>query len=298
MNRYLSATLAAVLLLAYPALGHAQTASYAVTLVPPDHGSVQLTPPLPADGKYPAGSVVKVTATPEKGYALDSVWYSVPGRFGQMSRESMAREFAVTVDQDKRIGASFVAEAAVKDITVKNDIVYAKPGVKPLKYDVFRRRARETCPSSSSFTAAAGPRTTRTSCGASRASSTKGGKFVVASMDYRWPGNATATNNRNTMADLIDDVFGGIAQSSSTPPSTAGTRPDRRDRRQRRRPPVGGGVAHDEHDRIRGFGKTAGVFEFMPSYLPKGKSAEQVREKCRGDQSRGAELRRVRRRRC
>ena len=82
-----------------------------MTLVPPDHGSVQLTPPLPADGKYPAGSVVKVTATPEKGYALDSVWYSVPGRFGQMYRESMAREFAVTIDQDKRIGASFVAEA-------------------------------------------------------------------------------------------------------------------------------------------------------------------------------------------
>jgi dienelactone hydrolase len=27
-----------------------------------------------------------------------------------------------------------------------------------------------------------------------------------------------------------------------------------------------------------GFGKTPGVFEFMPSYLPKGKSAEQVRD--------------------
>jgi pimeloyl-ACP methyl ester carboxylesterase len=27
----------------------------------------------------------------------------------------------------------------------------------------------------------------------------------------------------------------------------------------------------------RGFGKTPGVFEFMPTYLPKGKTAEQVR---------------------
>jgi pimeloyl-ACP methyl ester carboxylesterase len=27
----------------------------------------------------------------------------------------------------------------------------------------------------------------------------------------------------------------------------------------------------------KGFGKTPGVFEFMPSYLPKGKTAEQVR---------------------
>ena len=49
-----------------------------MTLVPPDHGSVQLTPPLPADGKYPAGSVVNVIATPENGYALDSVWYPFP----------------------------------------------------------------------------------------------------------------------------------------------------------------------------------------------------------------------------
>ena len=47
----------------------------------------------------------------------------------------------------------------------------------------------------------------------------------------------------------------------------------------------------------RGFGKTPGVFEFMPSYLPKGKTAEQVRdETVEGDQGRGAELRRVQRR--
>ena len=64
MTRYLSATLAAVLLLASPALGHAQTASFAVTVVPPVHGKLQLTPALPADGKYPAGTVVMVTTTP------------------------------------------------------------------------------------------------------------------------------------------------------------------------------------------------------------------------------------------
>ena len=28
----------------------------------------------------------------------------------------------------------------------------------------------------------------------------------------------------------------------------------------------------------RGFGKTPGVFEYMPSYLPKGKTVEQVRD--------------------
>src|SRR4026209_2658780 len=120
--------------------------SFTVTLVPPAHGKVQLTPPLPADGKYPAGTVVTVTTTPDPGYALDSAWYSVPGRFGQMYHEGMARDFKVTIDRDKRIGASFIEESVVKDLTVTPDIVYAQPGVKPLKYDVFSPKGARNLP--------------------------------------------------------------------------------------------------------------------------------------------------------
>src|SRR5687768_1538907 len=115
----------------------AQSASFTVTVVPPVHGTLQLVPALPPDGKYPAGTVVTVKTTPDRGYALDSAWYSVPGRFGQMYHEGMTREFAVTIDRDKRIGASFIAESAVNHINVTHDVVYAKPGVKPLKYDVY-----------------------------------------------------------------------------------------------------------------------------------------------------------------
>lgn len=32
----------------------AQATSFAVTLVPPAHGTLRLSPPLPADGRYPA----------------------------------------------------------------------------------------------------------------------------------------------------------------------------------------------------------------------------------------------------
>ena len=42
--------------------------------------------------------------------------------------EGIEREFAVTIDQNKRIGASFIEERAVGHVTVKHDIVYAKPG--------------------------------------------------------------------------------------------------------------------------------------------------------------------------
>ena len=71
---------------------HGQANTFVVTLDPPVHGKVQLNPPLPADGKYPSGTVVTVISTPDAGYALDSAWYAVPGRFGQMYHEAMTRE--------------------------------------------------------------------------------------------------------------------------------------------------------------------------------------------------------------
>jgi acetyl esterase/lipase len=108
---------------------------------------------------------------------------------------------------------------------------------------------------------------------------TKGGKFVVASMDYRWAGKGDGDAAGNTMADLIDDVFGGIAHimehaaQYGGDPARVGVTGDS----------AGGhlaAVASLMTNMIgsRGFGKTPGVFEFMPSYLPKGKTAEQVRD--------------------
>ena len=147
MNAVANALIVTGLSLAVAASLAAQDkSSFTVTLVPPIHGKVQLTPPLPADGKYPAGTVVTVATTPDAGYVLDSAWYSVPGRFGQMYHEGMTPAFKVTIDQDKRIGASFIDAAAVKDLVVTNDIVYAKPGVKPLKYDVFSPKGAKNLP--------------------------------------------------------------------------------------------------------------------------------------------------------
>src|SRR5688500_1063205 len=119
---------------------------FTVTVVPPVHGKLQLSPALPADSKYPAGTIVTVTTTPDPGYALDSAWYSVPGRFGQMYHEGMMPQFKVTIDRDKRIGASFIDAAAVKDLVVTHDVVFAKPGVKPLKYDVFAPKGARNLP--------------------------------------------------------------------------------------------------------------------------------------------------------
>lgn len=256
----------------------AQGTSYTVTVVPPVHGTLQLTPALPADGKYAAGTVITVTTTPESGYALDSAWYSVPGRFGQMYHEGMTREFKVTIDQDKRIGASFIDAAAVKDLVVTNDVVYAKPGVKPLKYDVFSPKGARNLPVIVIIHGGGWNANDEDVMRGLARELTKGGKFVAVSMDYRWAAKADGDATNNTMANLIEDVFGGIAHvmehaaQYGGDPARIGVTGDS----------AGGhlaAVASLMTNMIgsRGFGKTPGVFEFMPSYLPKGKTVEQVR---------------------
>ena len=307
MIRFITVASALFMLVAFPGSGHAQTppaasaaqpTSFTVTVVPPEHGKVQLKPELPADGKYPVGTVVTVTATPDPGYALDSVWYSIPGRFGQMYHESMAQEFAVTIDQNKRIGASFMDAAVVKDVTVKNDIVYAKPGVKTLKYDVYAPKGARNLPMIVIIHGGGWTANDEDVMRGLARELVKGGSFVVASMDYRWAGKSDGDATGNTMADLIDDVFGGIAHIAEHAseyggdPTRIGVTGDS----------AGGhlaAVASLMTNMIgsNGFGTTAGVFEFMPSYLPKGKTAEQVRDEIvEGDQSVRAELRRVQRR--
>ncbi len=255
------------------------TGPYTVTVVPPVHGKVALNPALPADGKYAKGTVVTVTATPESGYALDSVWYSVPGRFGQMYHEGMTRDWKVTIDQDKRIGASFIEEAAVRDLVVTNDVVFAKPGVKTLKYDVFAPKGARNLPMIVIIHGGGWQANDEDIMRGLARELTKGGKFVVASMDYRWGGKEDGDATSNTMADLIDDVFGGIAHimehaaQYGGDPTRVGVTGDS----------AGGhlaAVASLMPNMIgsRGFGKTPGVFEYMPSYLPKGRTVEQVRD--------------------
>jgi acetyl esterase/lipase len=252
---------------------------YTVTLVPPVHGKVALTPPLPADGKYAKGTVVTVTATPDAGYAIDSVFYTVPGRFGQMAHEDAGPAFKVTIDQDKRVGASFIEEAAVKDLVVTHDVVFAKPGVKPLKYDVYAPKGARNLPIIVIIHGGGWTANDEDIMRGLARELTKGGKFVVASMDYRWAGKADGDATGNTMADLIDDVFGGIAHimehaaQYGGDPTRIGVTGDS----------AGGHLSAAASLMTNmigsgGFGTTTGVFEFMPSYLPKGKTAEQVRD--------------------
>lgn len=64
-------------------------------------------------------------------------YYSVTSARGSRNTEFSFSQAKVTIDQDKHIGATFIEKKAVDHINVTEDIVYAKTGVNPLKYDVY-----------------------------------------------------------------------------------------------------------------------------------------------------------------
>ncbi len=253
--------------------------AFSVVLDPPVHGTFELDPPLPDDGMYPAGTVVTVTATPEDGYVLDSGYFSVPGRWGAMYHESMASPFEVVIDQDKHIGASFIEASAVDHIDVTQDIVYAKPGVKTLKYDVYSPKGAENLPCLVIIHGGGWSSNTEDIMRGLARELTKGGQFVVFSIDYRWAQKLDGDATNNTMANLIEDVFGAIAHimehaaEYGGDPTRIGLTGDS----------AGGHLSAAASLMVNmigdgGFGTTEDVFEFMPSYLPEGKSVDAVRE--------------------
>jgi acetyl esterase len=244
----------------------------------PVNGTVTLDPVLPSDGKYPAGTVVTVTAKPDAGFALDAVYFSQKGQWGQMFYESMSPSIKVVIDQEKHLGASFIEKAAVADINVTQDVIYAKPGIKTLKYDVFAPKGAKDLPCIVIIHGGGWASNTEDIMRGLARELTRGGKFVVFSIDYRWSRKLDGDATNNTMADIAGDVFGAIAhimehaKEYGGDPTRIGVTGDS----------AGGhlsALAITMCNKIGkgGFGKTKGVFEFMPSYIPKNKTVEQVR---------------------
>lgn len=256
----------------------AQDTSFSVVIDAFENGTIEIDPPLPEDGKVPAGSILKITAKPQEGFAVDSIYYSVPGRWGAMYHESLTSEFEVVVDREKHIGASFIESKEVEHVDVVHNVVYAQPGVKPLKYDVYTPLGAKRLPMIVIIHGGGWSTNDEDIMRGLARELTKGGKFVVASMDYRWIGDLDGDASPNSMADLVEDVFGGIAhirehaEDYGGNPNRMGVTGDS----------AGGHLSAAASlliERIGegGFGEKKETFEFMPSYLPKGTSASDLK---------------------
>ena len=253
--------------------------TFTVTLDPPVHGKFQVAPALPADGKYPAGTVVTVSTQPDANYTFDAGYFSTPGQWGAMYYESMTPTFKVTVNKNMHIGASFVEKSAVAHVDVRQDVVYAKPGVKTLKYDVFTPKGAKGLPIVVIIHGGGWVTNDENIMRGLARELTRGGKFVVASIDYRWGGKADGDATSTTMANIIEDMYGAIAHIAEHARSYGGDAT----RILLTGDSAGGHLSAAGSLMVNmigdgGFGKTAGVFEFKPSYLPKGKTSADVKK--------------------
>ncbi|WP_319231495.1 alpha/beta hydrolase [Draconibacterium orientale] len=252
--------------------------TFSVSVNEVKNGKIKVEPAIPDDGKVPKGTVLTLTAEPDKNYALDAVYYSVTGMWGDMYLECMTSPYEVVINQNTKLGASFIEKEEVDHLEVTQNIVYAKPGVKELKYDVFAPKGARNLPCIIIIHGGGWIWNTEDIMRGMARELTKSGKYVVFSIDYRWAGNRDGDEAGNTMPDIIGDVFGAIAHilehaadyggdptriavtgdsAGGHLSAVAGTMPNK----------IGDG----------GFGETEGVFEFMPSYIPENKTVDQLR---------------------
>lgn len=254
---------------------------FKVTVDPAKNGQVIVTPAIPEDGMVAKGTKIQVKAIPNPGFDLDATYFTdpKPNQIWASRVESSKSELELVIEGNMTIGAAFIDSNVMKDLNVTYDVVYAQPGVKPLKYDVYAPKDAKNLPCIIIIHGGGwSSNTEEVMRGLSRELSS-GGKYVVFNIDYRWLNNGDGDEIPNTMADLIGDVYGAIAhiqehakQYGGDPTRIAVTGDS-----------AGGHLSASAAtmcERIGdgGFGLKPGVYEYMPTYMPKGKSIKQVRK--------------------
>ena len=90
------------------------------------------------------------------------------------------------------------------------DVVYAKPGVKPLKYDVFIPNGAKNLPGVIIIHGGGWSSNTEDIMRGLARELINDGKYVVCSIDYRWINKGDGDETPVTMANLIEDCYGAI----------------------------------------------------------------------------------------
>ncbi len=254
--------------------------TFTVKLNDSPHGKVIVSPELPADGVVAAGTVLKVIATPDAGWVFDSGYVSPQSRFGYGAyNEYMTPIFEVKVDKNMAIGASFMEAWRLEGHRTIQDVVYAKPGNKVLKYDVFIPDGAKNLPGIIIIHGGGWSSNCEDIMRGLARELINDGKYVVASIDYRWINNGDGDATPNTMANLIEDCYGAIlhiqehAADYGMDPNNLAVTGDS----------AGGHLSASMATLVErigdgGFGVTPGVYQFKPTYLPAGMNTAQARE--------------------
>ena len=256
--------------------------TFTVRVVQPEHGRVTVTPAVPEDGVVPAGTVlnVKVEAT-DPGWVFDSGYdLSMTGAMRYpINKEWMTPEFSVKVDHNiMALGGSIMEASRLEGYRTIQDVVYAQPGVKPLKYDVFIPDGARKLPGIVIIHGGGWSSNTEDIMRGLARELVKGGKYVVFSIDYRWLNTGDGDAEPNQMYQLIEDCFGAIlhirkhAREYGLDPNKLAVTGDS----------AGGHLSASMITLIErigkgGFGVKPGVYEYKPTYIPKWMSVRRAR---------------------
>jgi acetyl esterase/lipase len=163
------------------------------------------------------GTVITVTATPDPGYIVDSVYRAVDGPFTRFTGvpdflDHIVPPYEVSVSaDDMTVGAYCIEEGVVAGVKDTQNIEYAKPGNKSLKYDVFEPEAAHAdLPAVIIIHGGGWVANNEDIMRGLGRELAKTGQYVAFSMTYRLAGDADGDDPPTTMAEIINDVFGGI----------------------------------------------------------------------------------------
>ena len=250
-----------------------------VKLDKPENGQVILSPSIPEDGNVVEGTVFTIKAIPDDNFVIDATYSALPGRFGLMYEESQNPETQVFSKKNMHFGASFIEKSVVENITVSNNVIYAKPGVKSLKYDVYAPKNAKNLPCIVIIHGGGWTSNNEDIMRGLAREFASTGKYVVFSIDYRWLGKLDGDATDNRYYNLIEDCYGAIAHIMEN----AGKYGGDSNILFLTGDSAGGHLSASVTDfceRIgdKGFGKIQDVYEFKPSYLPKNKTISQVKK--------------------
>lgn len=248
------------------------------------HGTFKVSPAIPQNGMVPAGTRLTIKAKPAKGYSLDAIYYTVEGgMWGTTSFEFFKPKATITASKKMWLGATFVENDLVNGLKVTHDLPYAQPGKKLLKYDVYAPKGAKNLPAIVIIHGGGWSSNNEDIMRGLARELAREKKYVVCSIDYRWVKNLDGDATSTSMHQLIEDVFGAIAHIQENA-SKYGADPSRI---AVTGDSAGGHLSaaaavFADHIGDGGFGIKAGVYEFLPSYLPKGKNITQVKKEISG----------------
>lgn len=251
---------------------------YRVVVQEPEHATMTITPAVPEDGMVPAGTIYNVKISDiEPGWAFDSGYWLMMGGAVRwpVYQESMVPEFDVKVDGNiLGLGASVMEQERAEGYTVIQDVVYAQPGVKPLKYDAFIPDGARNLPGIVIIHGGGWSSNTEDIMRGLARELIKDGKYVVFSIDYRFIGNGDGDETPNTMTDLINDCYGAVLHIQKHAKEYG------LDRRKiaLTGDSAGGHLSAILADAVERVGKKG----FVPTYIPKGMWMCRVRNWLKG----------------